>query len=51
MKSVMGYSAVSMKGKTITVEGVATPQLGTLLEAAEAARQALVRDLSQTLNE
>ena len=46
MNSVMGYSAVSMKGKTITVEaveGVATPHLGKLLGDAEAARQVLVR--------
>ena len=46
ISSVMGYRAVSMKGKTVTVEpveGVATPRLGALLEAASAARLRLVR--------
>ena len=44
---VMGYSAVSMKGKTVTVEpvpSVATPELGALLEAAQKARDRRVRE-------
>ena len=46
VRSVMGYDAVSMKGKKIKVEpvaGVATPGLGALLEAALRARAAAVR--------
>ena len=46
VRSVMGYDAVSMKGKKIKVEpvaGVATPELGELLEAALEARATAVR--------
>ncbi len=45
VRSVMGYDAVSMKGKKIKVEpvaGVATPELGALLDAALEARAAVV---------
>ena len=46
VRSVMGYDAVSMKGKRIRVEpvaAVATPELGALLDAALEARAAAVR--------
>ncbi len=46
VRAVMGYDAVSMKGKKIKVEpvaAVATPELGALLDAALAARAAVVR--------
>ncbi len=49
VRAVMGYDAVSMKGKKIQVEpvaAVATPDLGALLDAALEARAAVVRQRS-----
>ena len=46
VRAVMGYDAVSMKGKKIRVEpvaAVATTELGALLDAALEARAAVVR--------